>query len=61
MRIEAADPSRLESGVLDGGTAFLRHLYKSGVNLDKINSFKLFIMGYLDSLWSVGVCCSQGR
>ena len=37
---EAGDPSRLESGGLDGGTAFVRHLYKSGVNLDKINSAK---------------------
>ena len=41
MRTEAADPSRLESGVSDGGTAFVRHLYKSGMNLYQINGIKL--------------------
>ena len=41
VRMEAADPSRLESDGLDGGTAFVRHLYKSGVNFDQINSTEL--------------------
>ena len=31
VQTEAAGPSRLESGVLDGGIAFLRHLHKSGI------------------------------
>ena len=30
-----------ESGGLDGGTAFLGHLYKTGKNFDKINSIRL--------------------
>ena len=42
MQKEVGGPSRLESGGLDGGTAFLGHLYNSGVNFDKINSAKLF-------------------
>ena len=41
MQTEAADPSRLESGGPDGGTAFLRHLYKGVIDFDKRNRIKV--------------------
>ena len=60
---EAADPSRLESGALDGGTAFVRHLYKRGINLTKCldsTALSYCIVWYLDFGWHLGVCCIQG-
>ena len=46
--MEAADLFRLESGGLDVETAFLRHLYKSGVNFAKIKS-ATFIIAFCDT------------
>ena len=35
VQTEEDGPSRLEPGGLDGGTAFVRHLYKGGIKLTK--------------------------